>query len=216
MHPKFAAIAVDAVVAYSCTTDSAWVFAWTLQLYAKQKLRKSFVFSKANWEELKRNITEFSAEIICLYRSGWSVQDLWNTFKNGLLLAINANIPTKLKTSKHSVPWITCEVKRALRRKARLFKKVKETNKWSTYRKCQRECKQQLLKAEWNGINKVINESLQNNCTKPFWNYAKSKREDNIGIAPTPPPWKAKASWSVTPKEEWKYWLTVCVSIFQR
>ena len=31
MHPKFAAIAVDAVVAYSCTTDSAWVFAWTLQ-----------------------------------------------------------------------------------------------------------------------------------------------------------------------------------------
>ena len=27
MHPKFAAIAVDAVVAYSCTTDSAWVFA---------------------------------------------------------------------------------------------------------------------------------------------------------------------------------------------
>ena len=31
MHPKFAAIAVDAVVAYSCTTDSAWVLAWTLQ-----------------------------------------------------------------------------------------------------------------------------------------------------------------------------------------
>ena len=30
MHPKFAAIAVDAVFAYSCTTDSAWVFAWTL------------------------------------------------------------------------------------------------------------------------------------------------------------------------------------------
>ena len=26
MHPKFAAIAVDAVVAYSCTTNSAWVF----------------------------------------------------------------------------------------------------------------------------------------------------------------------------------------------
>ena len=31
MHPKFAAIAVDAVVAYSCTTDSACLFAWTLQ-----------------------------------------------------------------------------------------------------------------------------------------------------------------------------------------
>ena len=31
MHPKIAAITVDAVVAYSCTTDSAWVFTWTLQ-----------------------------------------------------------------------------------------------------------------------------------------------------------------------------------------
>ena len=31
MYPDFATSAVDAVVAYSCTTDSAWVFTWTLQ-----------------------------------------------------------------------------------------------------------------------------------------------------------------------------------------
>ena len=30
----------------------------------------------------------------------------------------------------------------------------------------------------------MINEGLQNNNTKPFWNSAKSKRGDNIGIAP--------------------------------
>ena len=46
-----------------------------------------------------------------------------------------------------------------------------------------KECKRQLRKAEWQYINKVIDEGLQNNNTKPFWNYAKSKREDNIGIA---------------------------------
>ena len=87
-------------------------------------------------------------------------------------------------SSKHSVPWITRDAKRNLRRKARLYKKAKKSNKWSTYRKCQRECKQQLRKAESQHINKVIDKGLKNNNTKPFWNYAKSKREGNIGIAP--------------------------------
>ena len=75
-------------------------------------------------------------------------------------------------------------MKRALRRKARLYKKARKSNKWGAYRQCQKECKRQLRNAEWQHINKVIDEGLQNNNTKPFWNYAKSKRKDNIGIAP--------------------------------
>ena len=71
----------------------------TKPFYAKQKPRKSFVFSKANWEQLKINITELSAEIVRLYRSGSSVQHLWDIFKKDLMIAINANIPTQLKTS---------------------------------------------------------------------------------------------------------------------
>ena len=51
------------------------------QFYVKQKPRKSFVFSKANWEQLKINITELSAEIVRLYRSGSSVQHLSDTLK---------------------------------------------------------------------------------------------------------------------------------------
>ena len=184
----------------------------TKPFYAKQKPRKSFVFSKANWEQLKINITELSAEIVRLYRSGSSVQHLWDIFKKDLMIAINANIPTKLKTSKRSVPWITRDVKRTLRRKARLFKKAKKTNKWSTYRKCQRECKQKLRKAEWQHINKVINEGLQNNNTKPFWNYAKSKREDNIGIAPL----KSKGQLISDPKGRAEILVDQFVSVFTK
>ena len=156
----------------------------TKPFYAKQRPRKCFVFSRANWDQLKTDIKDISVEIVRLYRCGSSVQKLWDTLTKDLLTAINSNIPSKLKTSKHSVPWINREVKRTLRRKARLFKKAKKTNNWTSYRKCQKECKQKLRKAEWNHINKVINEDLQNNNTKPFWNYAKSKREDNVGMAP--------------------------------
>ena len=38
-----------------------------------------------------------------------------------LMKAIEANIPSKMKTSKHSIPWITRDVKQALCHKARLY-----------------------------------------------------------------------------------------------
>ena len=99
----------------------------TKPFYAKQRPRKCFVFSRANWDQLKTDIKDISAEIVRQF---------------------NSNIPSKLKTSKHSVPWINREVKRTLRRKARLFKKAKKTNNWTSYRKCQIQCKQKLRKAE--------------------------------------------------------------------
>ena len=98
--------------------------------------------------------------------------------------AIDANIPSRMKTLKHSVPWIIRDVKRVLRRKARLYKKARKTNKWAAHRLCQKECKRQLRQTEWQHINEVIDQGLQENNTKPFWNYVKSKKEDNIGIAP--------------------------------
>ena len=44
--------------------------------------------------------------------------------------------------------------------------------------------KRNLRKAEWDHVNKVIQDGLNQNNTKPFWSYTKSKRQDNIGIAP--------------------------------
>ena len=156
----------------------------TKPYYAKQKPWKCFMFSKAKWDQLKANVKEISAEIVRLDKCGSPIHHLWQIFKTDLMKAIEANIPSKMKTSNHSIPWITRDVKRALRRKARLYKKAKKSNKWGAYRQCQKECKRQLRNAEWQHINKVIDEGLQNNNTKPFWNDAKSKREDNIGIAP--------------------------------
>ena len=51
----------------------------TKPYYAKQKPRKCFMFSKANWEQLKVHMQELSAEVIRLYKSGSSVHHLWYT-----------------------------------------------------------------------------------------------------------------------------------------
>ena len=38
--------------------------------------------------------------------------------------------------------------------------------------------------AEWKHINTTIEKGLEENNTKPFWKYVKSRRQDNIGVAP--------------------------------
>jgi len=41
-----------------------------------------------------------------------------------------------------------------------------------------------MRQAEWDYINNIILEGLASNNTKPFWQYVKAKRQDNIGVAP--------------------------------
>jgi hypothetical protein len=55
---------------------------------------------------------------------------------------------------------------------------------WSNYKHYQKECKRQIRKAECNYINSSILEGVEKNNTKPFWKYVKSRKQDNIGVAP--------------------------------
>ena len=41
-----------------------------------------------------------------------------------------------------------------------------------------------IWKEKWNNINNAITEGMENNNSKPFWKYVKSRKQDNIGVAP--------------------------------
>jgi hypothetical protein len=70
-----------------------------------------------------------------------------------------------------------------LRRKARLHKHAKRTGNFKEYRHFQKECKRQFRKAEWDHIDNIICEGFENNNSKPFWNYMKSKKQYKLGVA---------------------------------
>ncbi|CAG2186043.1 unnamed protein product [Mytilus edulis] len=97
---------------------------------------------------------------------------------------MNTNIPNKEIRSRNNIPWIKHKQRKMLKKKQRLYKQARKTNKWSNYRSFQKECKKQLRKAEYEYVNQNIFEGLNNNDTKPFWKYIKSKRQDSGGIAP--------------------------------
>ena len=109
---------------------------------------------------------------------------LWDTFKKELFGTMNNNIPQKEIRSRNKIPWITRKHRKMLKRKQRLFNQAKKTKKWTNYRSYQKEVKRTFRQAEWEYVNSNIIDGLNNNNTKPFWKYVKSKRQDNIGIAP--------------------------------
>ena len=52
------------------------------------------------------------------------------------------------------------------------------------YRSIQKRCKREIRRAEWRHINSTTQEGLDNNNTKPFWNFVKARRRDNVGVSP--------------------------------
>ena len=112
------------------------------------------------------------------------VQELWEYFKNSVNNVMEENIPSKSFRNNNTLPWFKKKLKSLVRRKTRLYNQAKKTHQWSDYRKFQKHCKKEFKQTEVGYVNKIIQDGLDNNNTKPFWKYIKSKRQDNIGTPP--------------------------------
>jgi hypothetical protein len=101
-------------------------------------------------------------------------------------------IPTKIiKDSHKKKPWITHRVKAAMRRRSKLYNRMKKTGKESDIRKY-RNCKSQTQKLERTSYYSYINNIIEFDTSDPekqtkqkkFWTYIKSLRKDNTGVTP--------------------------------
>ena len=144
--------------------------------YLKQKRRKVFAYSKANWAKIKLDATSISANITRLYNENADVMLLWDTFKTAIWQSVNKHVPSKNSKPKYHLPWLDRNIKRLLRQKQRLYNKAKITNDWSVYRSHQKYCKTTIKRAEQNHINNIIIDGIKNKNNKPFWSYVKSKK----------------------------------------
>ena len=151
--------------------------------HVKQKPRKLYIFSKANWENIYDDMDTLSRKINNS-PSTTTVEDLWFTFKTGIEQSMDKNIPTKVCKTRKSLPWYNRNLKRMVRRKARLYKHAKRSNQWGSFKAFQKTCKKEFKKAEISHIDNVIQKGLTDNNSKPFWRYVKSRRQDSVGVSP--------------------------------
>jgi len=109
--------------------------------YVQQKARKRYTFKKSDWPSLKLAAKQISDNIQQKSECGENVENLWDAFKNDLLMAVDHHVPASTRKPQSSVPWLTGGLKRMLKTKRRLYNRAKITKNWTRYRHIQKRCR---------------------------------------------------------------------------
>ena len=151
--------------------------------------RKIHKFNKANWDNI---ISDLKSTLDTLKEDQHKdVDSLWNTFKVNLITSIEKNVPTKMITYKHRLPWVTDKLRKLINKKNRAYTK-RNTNP-ERFKELKKTVQKELRSAYWTYIEKTIcdipvNEPDQHQTSKAkpknLFSYIKSTRSDNTGVAP--------------------------------
>jgi hypothetical protein len=81
-------------------------------VYHKPKPRKVLLFKSTDWNKVKEAAATLNNQI--LDRSAESVEANWQSFKEGITSIIDSKIPSKMKSSRHTLPWLRREERRII------------------------------------------------------------------------------------------------------
>ena len=157
--------------------------------HVKKAPRKVSLFSKADWDAIRAEMSEFSDEY---FRSceELPVDGKWATLKARLAQLVDKYVPSKTLSTRYRVPWLTNVMKRLSRKKKRLYTRASRSHGklrktlWSRYKTCKAEFNKGMKQAKEQFVNNIISSAFDDNDTKPFWKFVRAKRCDNNGIAP--------------------------------
>ena len=136
---------------------------------------------------MRGKVQAFATDFLAEYLS-CSVDQNWQRIEDCLNKTMTECIPTrKAATRKNHRPWINRELRRKIRRKARLYKKARKSQRaedWVYYKAARKQCSKDTLKAKNDYVNEKIMDDLEHGNTKPFWRFIKHLQFDIISIPP--------------------------------
>ena len=94
-------------------------------VFNKKAQRKTFLYNKADLTGLTNDLQEFN-EKFCgnNANSPPDVESMWTRIKEAITSAIDKFVPSKIISSKkQSLPWITHQIKKEIKKRDRLFAK---------------------------------------------------------------------------------------------
>jgi hypothetical protein len=102
-------------------------------------------------------------------------------------------VPSKTLRQKQDIPWLTPEIKRLIRKRDRIYKKLKSTrveerpNIIKKHRSAKHLVQQKLRQSYWNYIENIIIEDsklAESKPSKKLWSFIKNQKSENIGFLP--------------------------------
>ena len=152
----------------------------------KKPKRKVYRYQKGDYESMRKDTLKFAKE---KYFNGHSdtrsVQENFNLITSFIQDSADKHIPSKTSGSVSSVPWITPEIRRKIRKKNETHAKAKRTGSAkirSKFETLRREIKADIRKQHDLYVNNLVGDVKAN--PRDFYRYINSQKKDTQGIPP--------------------------------
>ena len=94
----------------------------------KQVRRKIFLWKRADIENLKSEIRDFTTEFIESNTADTPVNTLWSCISNKLEEVMEKYVPSKMTSTCYNQPWVTSKIKSIKRQKQKCYNQMRRHN----------------------------------------------------------------------------------------
>ena len=125
------------------------------------------MYKKADWEGLESHMHLFQESFLASH-VGKSINSLWEEFKGALHSGIEKHVPQHTISAKPSLPWMTQEIKRTIRKRDSLYDKYKRLRRPTdrcAFLEAKHLVKQKLKQAHDRYIEEIL--GLTNSLEQP-------------------------------------------------
>ena len=153
----------------------------------KKKPHKVFQWNKVDWEALKRDASQFNEDFLTSEADASNDADTHFTKFESFIDSLLQKVPTRMTKVREDVPWLTPSLKRAVRKKQRLYnswKRTKSASKRAAFEEHQTTVNKALKFSRWQYINGIVHKADQEKSSKPFYRYVKSCKSESVGVQP--------------------------------
>ncbi|KAL8575399.1 hypothetical protein ACOMHN_000015 [Nucella lapillus] len=127
--------------------------------------RKIFLWKKADVEGMRQDVKEFANTYQYPDHSAPNaLEQMWSDIKQMLSETVEKRVPSKTSAARHTNPWMTTSIRRAIRRKQRAHKKARMTGKKKDvdrYRRIQAQTRYEVQQASRKYLEDVEAEKLK-------------------------------------------------------
>ena len=148
--------------------------------------RKVFLHRKGNFDSMRKDASDFAKD---KYFSGYSdnrsVQENFDLITFFIRESAEKHIRSKASRSTSSVPWITTEIRRKIRRRNRTHAKAKTTGSSklrAKFESLRRKIKADVKKQHDLYVTNLVGDIKAN--PRDFYRYINSQKKDTQGIPP--------------------------------
>ena len=113
----------------SCTLNYSWTLSEPVQQSDACLLQPSWL----GQNEDSYSWAQLTASILSAYTEDSEVEEIWTTWKDGLIERVQQYIPHRTTELKRDLPWVDYELKKLTRRRYRIHKKWKKTGREELY-----------------------------------------------------------------------------------